>query len=70
MHPDDYGLIPCVSVSTTEDSSPSLETEPDLKMIGQAFNAIRQLKKLGWVVGCDSELIPPLWALREFSGDQ
>ena len=70
MHPPDYGLTPCVSVSITADPSPGFETEPTLGEIGRAFRAIRELKALGWVVGCDSELLPPLWALREFDGNR
>ena len=66
MHPHDKSLNPCVSVSTTAQPCPGLETEPTLGEIGRAFHAIRELKALGWVVGCDSELIPPLWGLREF----
>ena len=70
MHPPDYGLTSCVSVSTTADPCPEHETEPTLGEIGRAFRAIRELKALGWVVGCDSELLPPLWALREFDGNR
>ena len=69
MHPPDYGLTSCVSVSATAKPCPKLETEPTLGEIGRAFHAIRELKALGWVVGCDSELLPPLWALREFDGN-
>ena len=70
MHPpqqESHRLRTCVynseSLSRTETRDPSLGE------IGRAFRAIRELKSLGWVVGCDSELLPPLWALREFDGN-
>ena len=71
MHPpqqESHALRICVcnreSLSTTETQDPTLGE------IGRAFHAIRELKALGWVVGCDSELLPPLWALREFDGNR
>ena len=57
---------PCVPVSTTEELWPEPETELFLEQIGHALYAIRQLKELGWTVGVDQELLPPLWARKEF----
>ena len=56
---------PCVPVSTTEALWPEPETELYLRDIGDALFAIKTLKGLGWTVGHDSELLPPLWARRE-----
>ena len=56
---------PCVPVSTTEELWPEPETDLYLRDIGDALFAIKTLKRLGWIVGCDSELLPPHWARRE-----
>ena len=55
----------CVPVSTTEECWPEPETEQYLEQIGRALYAIRELKELGWQVGHDSELLPPMWARQE-----
>jgi len=55
-----------ICVNNSESLSRTEITDPTFGELGRAFRAIRELKALGWVVGCDSELLPPHWALREF----
>jgi|MDTG01.4.fsa_nt_gb hypothetical protein len=55
-----------VPVSAAEELWPEPETQLYLEQIGQALFAIRQLKELGWTAGADQELLPPMWARREF----
>ncbi len=55
-----------VPVSAAKELWPEPETQLYLEQIGQALFAIRQLKELGWTAGADQELLPPMWARREF----
>ena len=55
-----------VPVSTTEDPCPEHGIDsPTTEDLDQIFRAIRVLKGYGWTVGCDSELLAPLWLWEE-----
>lgn len=55
----------CVPVSTAEDHCPGLATQlADSGELDMIFRAINLLKSYGWTVGCDSELLAPLWLLE------
>ena len=58
-------LQPAYLCHQQSDLWPEPETANHLVRIHIAQRAIRLLKKLGWSVGHDSELLPPDWARKE-----